>query len=118
MARQPNIDALPEAAIRLRSAREARGFKTQEAACSFFGWKINTYRQHENGLRPFHRSVERYAKALKVSAGWLLTGDGPAIGMRSVDGELAHLPIGDREELYEQFLFQIDRRVERYRNKS
>lgn len=62
---------------RLRMAREQAGFQTPTAAANFFGWNENTYKSHENGIRGLKTAVaERYAEAFKVSAAWLLTGEG------------------------------------------
>lgn len=67
----------PDQAIRLRHAREARGFADAKAAAKFFAWKYNSYAQHENGLRGLRRKVaEKYATAYGVTVGWLLTGEG------------------------------------------
>ena len=70
------FDDRPDYAIRLRQARERRGFKDAKAAADYFGWKYDSYAQHENGLRGITRAADRYAKAFKVSKGWLLTGEG------------------------------------------
>ncbi len=69
-------DDRPDAAIRLQQAREARGFKAAVDATKFFGWSYDTYIQHENGTRGLVRAAAKYAKAFRVSEGWLLTGDG------------------------------------------
>lgn len=71
-----SVDDRPETAKRLRQARELAGFATARAASSRFGWKEDTYSQHERGLRGFARTAGSYAKAFKVSAAWLLTGEG------------------------------------------
>jgi phage repressor protein C with HTH and peptisase S24 domain len=61
---------------RLKKAREAAGYETAQAAADRFGWNYDTYIQHERGQRGLSRSANRYALAYKVSAGWLLTGEG------------------------------------------
>jgi len=65
---------------RLRQARKAK-YATQEEAARAFGVKIDTYRQHENDTRGLggipRKRAELYAKRLKVSLEWLLTGNGP-----------------------------------------
>jgi len=71
-----DFDDRPEAAKRLEEARVARGFKSARAAAEFFGWKYDSYAQHESGLRGLTRSARRYASAYGVSEGWLLTGEG------------------------------------------
>lgn len=71
-----DFDDRPEPAIRLELARKSRGFATAKEAAAYFGWNYDTYAQHENGNRGISRAVETYAKAFKVAAGWLLTGEG------------------------------------------
>lgn len=65
---------------RLRQARIARGFDTIEAACSRFGFKQSSYTQHENGTRGLRmKTAQQYASAYKVTASWLLTGEGTGL---------------------------------------
>lgn len=71
-----DFDDRPERAIRLQRAREARGFRHAKDAAKFFGWTYDTYIQHENGQRGIGRAADKYAKAFRVSEGWLLTGEG------------------------------------------
>jgi hypothetical protein len=62
---------------RLKTARIRAGYGDATTAARRFGWTIPTYLAHENGSRGF--GVERakgYAEAFKVSALWLLTGEG------------------------------------------
>ena len=60
---------------RLRQARIDAGYETATDAARAFGWNENTYRSHENGERGLRFSVlSRYATALRVSAGWLISG--------------------------------------------
>lgn len=67
----------PEQAQRLVEARIKRGFKDAKAAAVYFGWKYNSYAQHESGLRGLRKdTAERYARAYRVSPAWLLTGEG------------------------------------------
>lgn len=73
-------EVLPEEAIRLQQAREARGFKSARDAALFFGWKYDSYAQHENGTRGLARAYKKYAQAFRVSEAWLLTGDGQGPG--------------------------------------
>lgn len=62
---------------RLRRAREQANWKTAKDAAVAFGWNVHTYTSHENGNRGFPRkTAERYARALKVSPAYLLTGEG------------------------------------------
>lgn len=74
VARMP--DDRPDAAKRLQIAREKRGFDSARAATDFFGWKYDTYIQHERGERGISRAAKQYAAAFRVSEGWLLTGEG------------------------------------------
>jgi hypothetical protein len=71
------FDDRPDAAKRLVKARENRGMKTPKEAATYFGWKYETYIQHEQGTRGITRAAAKYAKAFRVSEGWLLTGEGP-----------------------------------------
>lgn len=62
---------------RLRHAREKAGFTSAMQAAKRFGWPTSTYAAHENGQNGFPvDSAERYGRAFKVSAGWLLSGEG------------------------------------------
>jgi hypothetical protein len=71
-----DFDDRPEAAKRLVKAREGRGFRNPKDAANYFGWTYETYIQHEQGTRGITRAAARYAKAFRVSEGWLLTGEG------------------------------------------
>lgn len=65
-------------AARLRQAREAAGFPSAAAAARAIGAKEITYTSHENGQRGLRPGpAARYARKFKVSAAWLLTGQGP-----------------------------------------
>jgi len=77
------IDDRPDYAKRLEKARKERGFATAKDAARYFGWKYETYIQHEQGIRGIGRASERYAKAFRVSEGWLLTCEGE-IGQTTV----------------------------------
>lgn len=70
------FDDRPDFAKRLEIARRARLFDSAKAATDFHGWKYDTYVQHERGERGITRAAQKYARAYKVSAGWLLTGEG------------------------------------------
>jgi len=62
---------------RLQSARQNAGFEYATDAARAFGWNENTYRSHENGERGLRPAIaERYAKAFRTTAAWLLTGEG------------------------------------------
>lgn len=62
---------------RLREARIAAGFKSARSAALQFGWGPSTYGAHENGQNGFPPdAADRYAKAFKTTAAWLLIGEG------------------------------------------
>lgn len=68
-----------------------RGFESPTDAAQAFGWPEVTYRAHENGGRGIKPTVaERYAKALRVKASWILLGDGD--GPSVDDPPLAPVP--------------------------
>lgn len=75
-----SIDDVIARAERLRLARAEAGFSSAHAAAQAFNWSPDTYTQHENGTRGIIRSAKKYAKAFKVSPGWLLTGEGAGPG--------------------------------------
>ena len=65
---------------RLRHAREKAGFGSAMAAAKRFGWPPSTYAAHENGQNQFSVDVaEKYARAFKVTAAWLLTDEGDRV---------------------------------------
>ena len=65
---------------RLREVRISRGFKTSADAAKRFGWVHSTYKSHENGTRPLSRTAAiTYAKAFRVSVGWLLVAENNAL---------------------------------------
>lgn len=67
---------------RLRKAREAAGFPSARAAAKRFHWVESTYSSHENGQTSVPpRAAAKYAKAFKVSPGWILTGEEPLGGV-------------------------------------
>lgn len=64
---------------RLRKAREAAGFPSARKAALRYGWNVSTYGSHENGQTPVPpKAATEYARAFRCSAGWILTGEGPA----------------------------------------
>lgn len=73
-------DDRPQQAVRLQKAREARGFSSAREAALRLGFNYETYIQHERGLRGITRAAADYAKAFKVSVGWLLNGEGAGPG--------------------------------------
>lgn len=70
-------EKLKTQAQRLQEARLARGFADAKAAAAYFGWNYTTYSQHERGQRGLRKDVaEKYARALRVSASWLMMAEG------------------------------------------
>ena len=66
---------MTEVAHRLRLAREAAGFASAAEACARHGWTYSTYAGHENGTRGVRLDrLAVYARAFRVSAAWLATG--------------------------------------------
>jgi hypothetical protein len=73
-----------ERALRLRQARQERGFESAAAAAGAFGWKRFTYSSNENGNAPFsYRKAKEYAAAFGVRPEWLYDADG---AMKSASG--------------------------------
>lgn len=87
-------DDRPQPAIRLQKAREARGFASAREAAQRLGFNYETYTQHERGLRGLSRAAAVYAKAFKVSVGWLMNGEGSGPGQDSL---VAQSPIAEPE---------------------
>ncbi|MGE7415865.1 LexA family transcriptional regulator [Methylobacterium tarhaniae] len=64
---------------RLKAARERAGYADATSAAKAFNWNATTYRSHENGTRGLKIGVaQKYAKAFRVSAAWIMTGEGDA----------------------------------------
>lgn len=105
-AHMDKFDDRPDTARRLQQAREIAGFKTAKDAAKRFGWAYYGYAQHENGTRGLNQSSKKYAKAFKVSEGWLLTGEGPGPGSREVNlqKKLQILP----QEDYDEVMAELD----------
>lgn len=81
------FDDRPEFAKRLEKARISRGFRTAKDAARYFDWTYETYIQHEQGIRGISRAAGKYAKAFRVSEGWLLTGEGNGAPAEKISGE-------------------------------
>jgi phage repressor protein C with HTH and peptisase S24 domain len=64
---------------RLQLARERAGYTSAIQAANAMGIAYPTYAAHENGMRGFSRTAERYARFFKVSIDWLLTGRGAGV---------------------------------------
>lgn len=68
-------------AKRLKAARIAAGYKTAKEFADKNDIPQSTYQLHETGKRGLtnHRTLMRYAEALGVPPGWLVTGEGPGL---------------------------------------
>jgi hypothetical protein len=84
----------PGPAVRLEKARLRRGFKKPKDATKYFGWTYDTYIQHERGERGITRAAEVYARAYRVSKGWLLTGEGSEDPYIAIVGRVGADPEG------------------------
>ena len=73
-----NIDSL--LCARLKQARISKDYRSGRAFALTHKIAVNTYLNHENGKRALSLEVvKRYAKLLKISYIWLLTGSGEMI---------------------------------------
>ena len=83
---------------RLQDARRKAGYDTAKDAADAFGWNEVTYRSHEAGDRGVRQSVaEKYAKALRVSVVWLITGQGsPDKGTAEIVDIWSRIPDADQ----------------------
>ncbi len=69
-------------AQRLRASRIRAGYSSAARFAERIGVSDVTYRSHENGLRGLpYETAARYARALRISLAWLLTGEGAAEGV-------------------------------------
>ena len=60
------------AANRLRQARIDAGFLTANHAAIHFGWGINTYSLHEEGIKDFDKDTAvKYSEAFNIDGDWL-----------------------------------------------
>lgn len=59
---------------RLRFAREKAGYAEPKDFAERLGINVVTYRSYENGTNGYTRHAAKFAKALKVTADWLLQG--------------------------------------------
>lgn len=93
--------AMGERHARLIEARKRAGFTSALSAAKRHAWKPSTYASHENGQTPLPvEAAYDYARAFKVSPGWLLTGEGErkrkAIEIRGYVGAGAEIiPVDD-----------------------
>jgi phage repressor protein C with HTH and peptisase S24 domain len=89
-----------ERALRLRQARQDRGFETAAAAVDAFGWNRNTYLANENGNAAFsYRRAKEYGAAFGVRAEWLYDASGSmktasATGLVPIIGSVGADPEG------------------------
>ena len=86
-------------ADRLKAARRDAGFTSVRAACDAFGYNYPTYAGHENGSRDYDfDTAQRYAKAFKVDATWLMSGREPPDNDRAEVIDIwTRIPLRDRE---------------------
>lgn len=90
-------------AARLREAISLAKKGDTTGTARFFGWNLNTFRSHANGTRGIRSAAgKRYAKALKVSYPWLMTGAGLPRGP-GIDERLMRLEPELRENLTDSF---------------
>lgn len=62
---------------RLQEARAKAGYDSPTDAAKAYGWRQSTYISHENGTRGLKPAVaDRYARAFRVPAEWILFGKG------------------------------------------
>ncbi|WWT39878.1 LexA-like protein [Microcystis phage Mwe-JY08] len=107
------VSDMEEIFERLQKARRRAGYEDATAAARARGWNENTYRSHENGARGLKPDVARqYAKAFKVSPGWLLTGDGP-VDRQNIVSVVGRIGAGaeitpDEEQVPPEGLFEIE----------
>lgn len=59
---------------RLKLARERAGYEYAQDGAKVVGEKVNTYRQYENGTRPYWEYAKAFGEAFHVSPAWLLWG--------------------------------------------
>lgn len=59
---------------RLRLARERAGYEYAKDGAKAVGEKEDTYRQYENGTRPYWEYAKAFADTFHVSPAWLLWG--------------------------------------------
>lgn len=89
-------------ADRLRRARTNSGYETSSDAARAFGWPLPTYQSHENGHRGIPvKAAERYARAFRVSAAWILTGEGPRERQRPTTPLIGRVGAGAEVHLVE-----------------
>lgn len=110
-----DVTRIDEQAARLRQVRELRGFKHAKDAAARYNFNYTTYSQHERGQTAITRAAKDYARAFKVSEGWLLTGEGegPAAGDRRTVRLMGYVGAGaevepDFEQVPEEGLETIE----------
>lgn len=70
-----------EPSDRLKQARLKAGYENAVDAARAYGWGVSTYVSHENGTRGLKpRVADRYAKAFRVAAEWILFDKGKKAG--------------------------------------
>lgn len=90
MQEHAQITPVSTFAQRLKEAREAAGFKSQQALARAAGVSAGAIGNWESGSRQQPRDLLGLAKALRVSPEWLSTGSRTHASALSSAGELAH----------------------------
>lgn len=99
---------------RLRQARIRAGLPSARQAAERHGWTISTYSAHENGQNDFDEVAARnYGRAFRVSAGWLLTGEGAAerkniVGVKGLVGAGGSIDTGPEQIPADGNLYEIE----------
>jgi hypothetical protein len=92
------MNADPETAARLRSARVKAGFESAALAARALGMKPPTYVHHENATRGLLDHASVYASFFGVSLEWLVTGRGSMTGAPGIPFR-GHVGAGERVDL-------------------
>lgn len=73
-------EALENLPVRLKAARQSRGFDSRYAFAAACGVGLTTYLNHEKGEHLRLSAVMIYCKVLDVSTDWLVWGNGHPLG--------------------------------------
>lgn len=99
---------------RLRQAREKARFSSARQAAIRHGWTVSTYSAHENGQNDFDEDAAReYGRVFRVSAGWLLTGEGQSrrdniVGVKGLVGAGGSIDTGAEQLPPDGDLYEIE----------
>ncbi|MBN1495905.1 MAG: helix-turn-helix transcriptional regulator [Spirochaetes bacterium] len=72
-------------ALRLKTLRKQKGFKTREEAAAAIGLSFGTYQRFERGGHPSQKNIKKIVDYYGCSEPWLLTGYGPMYGDHEKD---------------------------------